>query len=272
MPTVGLKMEVMAIYLHKILLFPIKSLDPVEVEEARVSPGGSLEWDRRFAFFRKSDGKVVSKKWEKTLYGIRTYYDLKKGEVVFNYRGLEREFKFSQKGEIEKFISDILGYGVEFREDTFRGFPDDLEAYGPTVVARPTIVEVGRWFGIDENESRLRFRTNLELDGEDLPPFWEDRLYGKRGQIVWFRIGDVKIGGVNPCRRCPIPVRNPLTGEELKDFRKRFEELRKKTLPPWAERSRFDTYYRLTVNTIIPQTEAGKTLRVGDKFELLGKD
>ena len=270
MPTVGLKMEVMAIYLHKILLFPIKSLDPVEVEEAKISPGGSLEWDRCFAFFRKSDGKVVSKKWEKTLYGIRTYYDLKKGEVVFNYRGLERGFKFSQKGEIEKFISDILGYGVEFREDTFRGFPDDLEAYGPTVVARPTIVEVGRWFGIDENESRLRFRTNLELDGEDLPPFWEDRLYGKRGQIVWFRIGEVKIGGVNPCRRCPIPVRNPLTGEELKDFRKRFEELRKKTLPPWAERSRFDTYYRLTVNTIIPQTEAGKTLRVGDKFELLG--
>ncbi len=176
-----------------------------------------------------------------------------------------------ENGEIEKYISDILGYEVELKEDTFRGFPDDLEAYGPTVVARPTIIEVGKWFNINEEESRLRFRTNLELDGENLPPFWEDRLYSKKGEVVWFRIGDVKIGGVNPCRRCPIPTRNPLTGEELKEFKKRFEELRKKTLPPWAERSRFDTYYRLTVNTIIPQTEAGKILRAGAKFELLGK-
>jgi len=37
-------------------------------------------------------------------------------------------------------------------------------------------------------------------------------------------------------------------------------------------RSRFDTYYRLTVNTVIPTTEAGKVLRVGDRFELLGKE
>jgi len=257
----------MDIYLHKILVFPIKSLDPIEVKEARITAGGSLEWDRRYAFFRKSDQRVVSKKWEKTLYGIRSFYALEREEVVFSFQGVEKGFKFSQKGEIEKFISDILGYEVELRENPAGGFPDDREAYGPTVVARPTIVEVGRWFNIDEEESRLRFRTNLELDGENLPPFWEDRLYAKEGETVWFRIGDVKIGGVNPCRRCPIPVRNPLTGEELKDFKKRFEELRKRTLPPWAERSRFDTFYRLTVNTVIPKTEVGKVLRVGDPFQ-----
>ncbi len=252
------------VYLSKILIFPIKSFDPLEVEEVKITPGGSLENDRRFAFFRKSDGKIISRKWETKLYRIRTNYDLKKGEVVFNYEGVEKGFKFSQKGEIEKFISDILGYEVELKEDTFRGFPDDLEAYGPTVVTRSTIREVASWFNLPEGEMRLRLRTNLELGGENLPPFWEDRLYGKKGEVVWFKIGEVKIGGVNPCRRCPIPARDPFTGKSLENFRSRFAELREKTLPPWAERSRFDTFYRLTVNTVIPQSEAGKVLKVGD--------
>jgi uncharacterized protein YcbX len=175
----------------------------------------------------------------------------------------KKEFKFSQKGDIEKFFTEILSYKVVLRENTLSGFPDDTEAYGPTVVARPTIVEVGRWFNLSEEESRARFRTNLELDGESLVPFWEDRLYGKKGEVIWFKIGDVLIRGVNPCRRCPITTRNPLTGGVDGKFRKQFEELRKKTLPPWAERSRFDTYYRLTVNAIIPFEEKGKKLRGG---------
>jgi len=260
------------IYLSKILIFPFKSLDPVEVEEVEITPKGTLKNDRRFALFRKRDQKVVSKKWETKLYEVRSFFDLQKEEVFFSYQGVERGFKFSQKGDIEKFFGNILGYEVILREDTLRGFPDDSEAYGPTIVARSTIVEVGRWFNLTEEESRLRFRTNLELDGENIPPFWEDMLYGKKGEVIWFRIGEVLIGGVNPCRRCPIPTRNPLTGETDKQFKKLFEEMRKKTLPPWAERSRFDTYYRLTVNTIIPFSEGGKKIHVGDKFELIGKD
>jgi len=266
MLSVGIENTLMDIYLSKILIFPIKSFDPLEVEEVEITPCGTLEWDRRFAFFRKRDGKIISRKWEKKLYEIRTRFFLDKGKVIFRFRNIKKEFKFSQIKDIEDFISSILGYEVVLKEDSCRGFPDDLEAYGPTVVTRSTIVEVGKWFGIDEKESRLRFRTNLELDGKNLPPFWEDRLYGKKGEIIWFKIGNVKIGGVNPCRRCPIPTKHPITGEELKDFKKLFEELRKKTLPPWAEKSRFDTYYRLTVNTIIPLEEAGKILKVGAKF------
>jgi len=119
---------------------------------------------------------------------------------------------------------------------------------------------------------RLRLRTNLELDGEELPPFWEDKLYGQKGEVVWFKIGGVLIGGVNPCKRCPIPTRNPLTGEEIKDFKTRFVEMRKKTLPPWAPKERFDTFYRLTVNTIVPPSQGGKVLKVGDKVEIVKKE
>jgi uncharacterized protein YcbX len=260
------------VFLSKILIFPFKSLDPVEVNEVEITPKGTLKNDRRFALFREKDQKMVSKKWEPKLYGIHSRFDLEKEEIVFSYRGVERGFKFFQKRDIEKFFTDVLEYEVELKEDPLRGFPDDTEAYGPTVVARTTIIEVGSWFNLSEEESRIRLRTNLELDGENLPPFWEDKLYGKKGEIVWFKIGEVLIGGVNPCRRCPIPARDTQTGELDKNFRKLFEEMRRKTLPPWAERSRFDTYYRLTVNTIIPFEEKGKKLKLGDKFTLIGKE
>ncbi|NPB05122.1 MAG: MOSC domain-containing protein [Aquificae bacterium] len=259
----------MEVFLSKILVFPFKSFDPVEVEKVRITEGGTLENDRRFALFRKEDGKVLSRKWETKLYRIRSNFDLGREEVVFSYEGVERGFKFREREAIERFLSEVLGYAVELREDRRRGFPDDGEAYGPTVVSRPTLVEVGSWFGLSEGEVRLRLRTNLELDGENLPPFWEDRLFAKAGETVWFKVGPVKVGGVNPCRRCPVPARDPFTGESLENFRRRFEEMRRKTLPPWAERSRFDTFYRLTVNTIVPPSEAGKVLKVGDRVILL---
>ncbi len=261
----------MEAFLSKIFIYPFKSFDPVEVKEAAITAGGTLENDRRFAFFRKSDGRVLSRKWETKLYKIRSRFDLKREEVILSYGGVEKGFKFREREALEKFLSGILGYGVELREDRLNGFPDDREAHGPTVVSTATIREVASWFDLPEEDMRLRLRTNLEVDGPDVPPFWEDRLYGKKGEVVWFKVGEVKIGGVNPCRRCPIPTRDPFTGESLENFRKHFEEMRKRTLPPWAERERFDTFYRLTVNTVIPFSEAGKVIRVGDKVEILGK-
>ncbi len=37
-------------YLAKILLYPIKSLDGVEVEKATILSSGALQYDREFAF------------------------------------------------------------------------------------------------------------------------------------------------------------------------------------------------------------------------------
>jgi len=99
----------MSVFLFKIQIFPIKSFDPLEVDSVKITPGGSLDWDRRFVFFRKDNQKVISRKWEKKLYAIRTFYDLKREEVTFSHRGMEKGFKFSQKGDIERFIGDILG-------------------------------------------------------------------------------------------------------------------------------------------------------------------
>ncbi|MBI3697280.1 MAG: MOSC domain-containing protein, partial [Acidobacteria bacterium] len=142
--------------------------------------------------------------------------------------------------------------------DAAVGFPDDTNASGPTLVSTATLCEVARWFGADLDEMRRRFRANLEIDG--VPAFWEDQLIG-----VTFRLGEVAIEGVNPCARCAVPSRNSLTGEVVDPaFAKSFAERRAKALPPWADRRRFDHYYRLALNTRIPESEAGKIIRVGD--------
>jgi len=110
---------------------------------------------------------------------------------------------------------------------------------------------------------RLRFRTTLEIDG--VPPFWEDQLFGPdKNILVPFRIGEVQFQGSNPCARCPVPPRNPHTGAEFTGFQKRFTEQRRATLSSWSPLERFDHYYRMSTNTRVAPSEAGKLLRVAD--------
>jgi uncharacterized protein YcbX len=123
--------------------------------------------------------------------------------------------------------------------------------------------EVRTWFNFESDaETSARFRANIEVDGGE--PFWEDRLFGREGTHVEFRIGDVTMHGVNPCQRCVVPSRDPKTGVVTEGFQKIFAERRAATLPAWSEPSRFNHHYRLSANTRIPATEAGKILRVGD--------
>jgi len=117
------------------------------------------------------------------------------------------------------------------------------------------------------NETRERFRTTLEIDG--VPTFWEDQLFGeKENYPIRFKIGDVAFEGSNPCARCPVPPRNPRTGEDLVGFQKKFSEMRRNSLPPSSPATRFDHFYRLASNTRVPATEQGKFLRVGDALVL----
>jgi len=102
-----------------------------------------------------------------------------------------------------------------------------------------------------------------------VPPFWEDRLYGVKGSRVRFRIGDCLLDGNNPCQRCVVPPRDPLTGEGYPNFSKIFAEKRAQTLPDWAEKSRFNHYYRLAINTLVPQDQAGKAIQIGDVVEVV---
>jgi len=246
---------------QSISLYPIKSLDPILVESARLLPSGALEHDREFALFDEQD-KVINGKREARIHRVRAGYDLEKFSVTLND---SKAFHLvNDRREIEDWFRDFLGMGVSMKRNTQTGFPDDLESPGPTIVSSATLREVSAWFGIDPQETRRRFRANIEIATDEA--FWEDRLFGDADSTLEFRIGDVTILGVNPCQRCAVPSRDPSTGSVTPEFQRVFSEKRAEGLPPWATKSRFNHYYRLAVNTRIPSSQSGKLLRIGDAF------
>ena len=104
---------------------------------------------------------------------------------------------------------------------------------------------------------------------DDCPAFWEDQLFGDPDTTVKFRVGEAELLGTNPCKRCVVPTRDPSTGDELAGFQRTFVQQRKATLPSWANRARFDFYYRLATNTRAADDVAGKIIRIGDTVEAL---
>jgi len=283
MPPVSLVPRLVNIRLH-----PIKSLDPVSVGEARISPSGGLALDRAWALY-SVDGKWVNGKRTPAIHLIRARYSPDVRSVTLSVpgdrRGIPtRTFAFPEAHEdAAEWFSVFFEQQIIVRYSE-GGFPDDTLAHGPTIVSTASLQAVSAWFpptpkgfpGISLDEARLRFRATLEIDadpsannGDKLPAFWEDQLFGPdERSVVRFTIGDIKFEGSNPCARCPVPPRNPLTGENLDGFQKRFSQLRESTLPVWSPRERFDHFYRLSTNTRVAPSETGKLLRISDPLQL----
>jgi len=254
--------------LANIRLYPIKSLDPVQVKEARIGPGGGLEFDRVWALY-SADGQWVNGKRTAAVHLIRAIFALDISSVTLSVPGDSRKIptkSFVFPGDTaaaSQWFSAFLEQPITVRYSP-EGFPDDNIANGPTIVSTATLQAVSELFdGMDVDETRQRFRTTLEIDG--VPAFWEDQLFGEEERsAVRFRIGEVNFEGSNPCARCPVPPRNPRTGEITPGFQKRLSDFRRANLPAWTPESRFDHYYRLATNTRVAATEFGRVLRVGD--------
>jgi ferredoxin-NADP reductase/uncharacterized protein YcbX len=258
-------------FLSRILIFPIKSLDPVEVRQAQVLSSGALEHDRTWALFEEN-GKFVNGKRHAAVHRLRSQTDIAASAVTLSDEnrsdlGSKRFSIDEDAGALEGWLAAYFGFPVAFRKNSEGGFPDDTESPGPTIISVATLAEIGRWFGLPIDEVRRRFRSNIEIDG--VPPFWEDRLFGAPGTTIRFRIGDVIFEGINPCQRCVVPPRDPLTGENDDTFVRRFTELRARTLPPWSTRERFNHFYRVAINTRPHGDQSGKSLRVGERVEIL---
>ena len=168
-------------------------------------------------------------------------------------------FSWTRLNRIEKWLGDFLGISVTLRREPQKGFPDDREAFGPTITSEASFREIQKWFpGLSLESLRRRFRANIELVvGE---PFCEDRLFGAPGELKPFQIGAVKFFGHNPCQRCVVPTRDPNSGEAVAHFQKKFMELRKQFLPGWANAHLFNHFYRFAVNTSHPARRSGKTV------------
>jgi len=276
--------------LANIRLHPIKALDPVPVNEARIGPNGGLELDRVWALY-SADGRWVNAKRTAAMHLIRASYAPDISSVTLTVPGDRRKIpamSFAFPGDAEsaaEWFSMYFEQAIQVRY-TREGFPDDGLAPGPTIVSTASLQAVCEWFpGMTLDEARRRFRTTLEIDAdhsaigneldrssgaaETLPPFWEDQLFAEsETSVVRFKIGDVAFEGSNPCARCPVPARESQTGITNDGFQKRFTDLRGAQLPPWAPAERFDHFYRLATNTRVPSTEHGKLLRLGDPVTL----
>ena len=254
--------------LANIRLHPIKSLDPVQVKEARIGPGGGLEFDRVWALY-SADGQWVNGKRTAAVHLIRAIFAPDISSVTLSVPGDSRKIptkSFVFPGDTaaaSQWFSAFLEQPITVRYSP-EGFPDDSIANGPTIVSTATLQAVSELFdGMDVDETRQRFRTTLEIDG--VPAFWEDHLFGEEERsAVRFRIGAVNFEGSNPCARCPVPPRNPRTGEIIPGFQKRLSDFRRANLPAWTPESRFDHYYRLATNTRVAATEFSSVLRVGN--------
>ena len=198
--------------LDRITIYPVKSLDGVDLAEARVLPSGGLAHDRRWQLV-DMEGQVVNAKRSPLFHAIRAEFDLanapdsltgsaagvdsaapRLGANIVTLSidpaaiaaraipGVDRLASFAA----ESFplvpgpdgpcgwLSEAFGMGVLLLERADGGFPDDREASGPTVISTASLVEVARWFGFGVDECRRRFRANLEIGGCDA--FWEDAL------------------------------------------------------------------------------------------------
>ena len=238
------------------------------MKEARIGPGGGLEFDRVWGLY-SADGQWVNGKRTAAVHAIRAAFAMDISSVTLSVPGDTRKIptkSFLFPGDTEaasQWFSPFFKQPIIVRYSP-EGFPDDNIANGPTIVSTATLQAVSELFdGMDVDETRQRFRTTLEIDG--VPAFWEDQLFGEEERsAVRFRIGEVNFEGSNPCARCPVPSRDPHTGEIIAGFQKRFSDFRRTNLPVWAAESRFDHYYRLATNTRVASTEFGRVLRVGD--------
>ncbi len=267
--------------LANISLYPIKSLDPMHVKEARIGPGGGLEFDRAWALY-SADGQWVNGKRSAAVHLIRAVFAPDISSVTLSVPGDRRKIPtktFAFPGDTasaSKWFSNFFEQPITVRHAP-EGFPDDTIANGPTIISTASLQAVcGLFPGMTIGDARLRFRTTLEIDGDrsaaapaEVPAFWEDQLFGaEERSAVRFRIGEVNFEGSHPCVRCPVPPRDPHTGVIIPSFQKIFSDYRRSHVPAWCPEARFDHYYRLATNTRVASSEAGKILRVGDLLVL----
>lgn len=264
--------------LARITLFPIKSLEGLPADSAEVLAGGAIKHDRQFAIQDKR-GRFINGKRTDRVHRLRSDCDPVARRVTFQTADVPGSVSFQiddDRADLEAWLSDFFSIPVTFVEDAAHGFPDDTDAPGPTVISTATLQAITEWFPeIDLDEARRRFRANLEIEGTE--PFWEDRLFAEEGTTVAFRIGSVTLGGVNPCARCVVPSRDAGTGHRTERFHEQFIEHRRRTLPDWSERSRFNHFYRLAVNTrpLIaaeqPDIQPLGSVQVGQMVQISGR-
>jgi uncharacterized protein len=257
-------------YLARIRIYPIKSLDPVELETAGIGVR-SLRYDREFALLTP-DGRFMNGKRTGRVNELKAEYDLANYSVTFMPRAGGETTTFhliEHKNKLENYLSTFFGEPVTLLHNTQGRLLDVPDASSVTVISEASYKTLeSELVDFPLPDIRLRFRANLEIGGAE--PFWEETLIGPPSVGMRFRVGEVEMVGVSPRVRCNVPPRDPHTGVPEKNFVRRVMKAREATLPHDSVLPAHGGFYHLTVDTYLPDTETGKVLHVGDKVEIIG--
>lgn len=256
--------------ISKLRIYPIKSLGHVEIEEAEVGIF-ALKNDRLYAMVDK-DGRYMNGKRNWKVNQLKSEYDLPNGLILLSDKkgGERKSFKLKDGNtELDNYLSDFFETKVKLIKNELGEFMDIPKASSLTVISKASLEYLQKDLKQHSLENmRLRFRTNVELSG--VSAFWEEQLYQQPGTGIRFKIGEVEMIGISPRARCNVPPQNPNTGEMDYNFvknviqsRNNHEEIANKLLQYGRA-----TYF-LTINILLPQTETGKKLRIGDEVEIL---
>jgi len=252
-----------------IRIYPIKALDPVELQEAEVGVH-SLRYDREFAMITQ-DQRYLNSKRTGRVNELKAEYDLPNYVVHLAPRvgGTTHSFHLiNQKQELESYLREFFGEPVSLIQNTQGQLMDIPTASSVTIVSEASLRSLQQEFSNRTLEDiRLRFRATIELSGVN--PYWEENLVGKPGVGMRIQVGEVEMIGVSPRARCNVPPRDPLTGITDKSFVRRMMKRRESTLPYNSHLPEYGNLYHLTINTYIPETQKGKWLRVGDEVIII---
>jgi uncharacterized protein YcbX len=255
----------------RITIYPVKSLDGISLQEARIGNGGCLEHDREYAIL-DSHGNFVIGKTNALVHSLRSKIDFDKELISFRHKSTTNWQHFhlqDEKQEIDQYLSDFFRIKVSLLKNSEGRFMDIPDIAGLTVLSAASLETVATWFNdMDMEETRKRFRATIEII--NVPPFWEDKLFFEEGTAIEFMIGDATILGISPRARCVVPTRHPETADVIHGFPKTFAKHRTANLPDWSTLENYGHFYYLTVNCLMPPSEIGKWITVGDEIKIIG--
>lgn len=254
--------------ISRIRIYPIKALDPVELQEAEVGVH-SLRYDREFAMITQ-DQRFMNGKRSGRVNELKATYDLLNDLVYLTPRAggsVESFHLFNDKRKLEYYLEAFFGEPLSLIHGKQGQLMDIPIASSATILSEASLQLLQREFSEHTLEDvRLRFRATIELAGVE--PYWEENLVGEPGVGMRIQIGDVDMICVSPRSRCNVPPRDPLTGITDKMFVKRMLKIREVTLPENSHVPEYGNLYHLSINTYIPENQKGKWLRLGDELKI----
>ncbi len=255
-----------------ITIYPVKSLEGIDLQKVQIGNGGCLLHDREYAI-KDLNNKYVNGKKNALVHLLRMQIDLAQNKISFRHETETNWHQFSlegEKGKIDEYLSLFFNIPVNLHKNTTGRFLDVPDESGVTVISSASIETVSGWFNqMEIEETRTRFRANIEISA--VPAFWEDQLFYNDETAIEFTIGEVHVFGMAPRARCIVPTRHPQTGDVIRGFQKSFADHRTGSLPEWSNLENYSHSYYLSVDCYLPPTEVGKWICVGDELKIIGK-